>query len=103
MIELVSTSAGRFRLLAWLEGASLLALVAVAMPLKYWAGMPEATRGIGLVHGLLFVAYVFALLERYGARALTGRQALTGFGAAFVPLGTIVFDARLRRRERAAP
>lgn len=42
-------------ILALVEGASLVALVGIAMPLKYFADMPEAVRVVGLAHGLLFL------------------------------------------------
>ena len=41
------------------EGGSLLILVFIGMPLKYWAGFPEAVRFVGSLHGFLFVLYVF--------------------------------------------
>ena len=40
--------------IAFLEGLTLIALVCVAMPLKYWAGMPQAVSIIGPIHGVAF-------------------------------------------------
>jgi integral membrane protein len=53
----------RFRLVATLEGISFLVLLFVAMPLKYFAGMPKAVSVVGMAHGLLFVAYMYLLYE----------------------------------------
>lgn len=47
-----------FKIVATLEGVSLLALLFVAMPLKYMYDMPEYVRVVGMVHGLLFIAYI---------------------------------------------
>jgi integral membrane protein len=48
------------------EGISFLLLLCVAMPLKYAANMPGAVSIMGMVHGLLFIAYVLlALFARY--------------------------------------
>lgn len=88
----------RLRRLAWAEGVSLLVLVGVAMPLKYAAGLPEATRLVGPLHGMLFVLYVAAVLDAFGTRRLSGRGAALAIAAAAVPGGTFVLAARLGRR-----
>ena len=41
----------QFRWVAFLEGLSFVLLLFVAMPLKYWAGLPLAVRIVGMVHG----------------------------------------------------
>ncbi|HEU4408476.1 MAG TPA: DUF3817 domain-containing protein [Polyangiaceae bacterium] len=88
---------GRLRRLAWAEGSSLLALVGVAMPLKYAAGLPAAVRVTGLVHGLLFVLYIVAVLEAFGTRRLSGRAAALAIAAAMVPGGTFALARRFGR------
>ncbi|PZR18302.1 MAG: hypothetical protein DI539_16255 [Flavobacterium psychrophilum] len=47
-----------FKIIATLEGISLLALLFVAMPLKYIWNMPEYVRVVGMAHGLLFIVYI---------------------------------------------
>ena len=54
---------GRLRLIAFLEGLSLLVLLGIAMPLKYLAGQPAAVRYVGMTHGLLFVLYVLLVIQ----------------------------------------
>ena len=39
------------------EGVSFLLLMGVAMPLKYFAGMPEAVKLAGWCHGVFFILY----------------------------------------------
>jgi integral membrane protein len=47
------------------EGTSFLVLLLIAMPLKYFANLPQAVMVVGMLHGLLFIAYVIlALLVR---------------------------------------
>ena len=53
-----SSTLGRFRLVAIMEGVSFLVLLGIAMPLKYFADMPLAVKYIGWLHGLLFVLYM---------------------------------------------
>ena len=87
----------QFRLIAFLEGLSFLILLFVAMPLKYWAGLPLAVRIAGSLHGLLFIAFVFALILVSIARGWPLRRSLLAFVSSIVPFGTFAFDASLRR------
>ena len=52
-----------FRIIAFLEGLSYVALLFVAVPIKYISGDPQYVKLLGMPHGALFLAYiVFALL-----------------------------------------
>jgi integral membrane protein len=53
----------RFRVMAWVTGVMLLALVFVAMPLKYVADEPTMVRIVGVGHGWLYMAYLLAVLQ----------------------------------------
>ena len=86
-----------FELVAMLEGLSLLVLLAVAMPLKYFAGVPVATRIVGLAHGLAFLAYAVVLLDALATRQWSRRTAALGLLAGLLPGGTFVFVSHLRR------
>ena len=93
--QLVLTSLGRLRLIAFLEGVSLLVLLGVAMPLKYLAGQPTAVRFVGMAHGLLFVLYVLLLIHvALQQRWSFGKTALALL-ASVVPFGTFWADRRL--------
>jgi integral membrane protein len=87
-----------FEVVAWLEGVSLLVLLGVAMPLKYLAGMALATRVVGLLHGLAFLAYAVVLIDALATRQWPGRTVALGLLAGFLPVGTFVFVSHLRRR-----
>lgn len=84
----------RFRAVAYAEGASFLLLLLVAMPLKYFAGMPLATRVVGLVHGVLFVAYVVLACEALGAGRFTLGRATLALLASLLPFGPFWFERR---------
>ncbi|MEP7128906.1 MAG: DUF3817 domain-containing protein, partial [Chitinophagales bacterium] len=56
-----NTSIGRLRLAGITEGISFLVLLFIAMPLKYFADIPEAVKYTGWLHGLLFILYLVAL------------------------------------------
>jgi len=52
-----------FRTFSYVEGASFVLLLFVAMPLKYFAGFPVAVSIMGALHGAIFVLYlVYAAL-----------------------------------------
>ena len=51
-----------FRKIAIAEGISYILLLFIAMPLKYWANMPQAVKYTGWAHGLLFVLYGIFLI-----------------------------------------
>jgi integral membrane protein len=58
MLKSLTTSIGRFRLIALTEGVSFLILLFIAMPMKYLWHNPSAVRTVGSIHGALFVLYV---------------------------------------------
>jgi integral membrane protein len=87
----------RFHTAAFIEGLSYLALLGIAMPLKYFAGWPLAVRVVGMAHGVLFVAYVLlvALLLARGTQSV--KWGLWALFLSVIPFGTFVLT-----RERAA-
>jgi integral membrane protein len=84
------------RLIAFLEGLSLAALVFVAMPLKHLAGLPLAVRIVGSVHGLLFLVLCASLYRATLERGWPARRWLTAFVLSLVPLGFVALDRTLR-------
>jgi integral membrane protein len=87
----------QLRVVAFLEGLSFVLLLFVAMPLKYYAGLPLAVRIVGSVHGLLFVAFCWALLRAAIACEWSLRRSSLAFISSLVPFGTFVFDRSLKR------
>ncbi|MEE9309700.1 MAG: DUF3817 domain-containing protein [Cocleimonas sp.] len=87
-----------FTLLRWIalfEGTSLLLLLFVAMPLKYYMGMPEAVKIIGMGHGILFLSFIVILLSHTAKRELGLAKTIAGCFASFIPFGTFVFKAKV--------
>lgn len=85
------------RQLAIVEGVSTLVLFLVAMPLKYFAGMPLAVTVVGSIHGFLFVALVIMLLIAIPKVPISIGLAAAGIVAAIVPGGPFVLERRLAR------
>ncbi|HYI11269.1 MAG TPA: DUF3817 domain-containing protein [Thermoanaerobaculia bacterium] len=83
------------RHLAVIEGISTLVLFGIAMPLKYFAGMPLAVRIVGSLHGALFVALVLMLLLAIRKVPISPALAAAGIAAAIVPGGPFLLDRHL--------
>jgi integral membrane protein len=86
-----------FRWVAFSEGLSFVLLLFIAMPLKYWAGLPLAVRVMGSVHGLLFVAFLWTLFRVTLERDWPSKRWLTALVSSLVPFGTFAFDRSLKR------
>jgi integral membrane protein len=89
------------RHLAIVEGISTLVLFGIAMPLKYFAGMPLAVRIVGSLHGALFVALVVMLLLAIRKVPISFGLAAAGIAAAVIPGGPFVLDRHLARFDGA--
>ncbi len=97
LIKMLRDPLGRLRLSGWLEGLSFLVLLGIAMPLKYFGGIPAATQMAGAVHGALFLAYVFSLIQTAIELRWSLRTVVLSFLASLVPFGTFYADRTLFR------
>ncbi|WP_437570603.1 DUF3817 domain-containing protein [Sorangium sp. So ce542] len=88
------------RIASIVEGASLLLLLLVAMPLKYALGYPVAVRIVGSVHGVLFLAMLSAAFRAALERSLSSRAVLSVVALSVVPFGFVVADRILRVGDR---
>ena len=88
-----------FRKVALTEGVSYLILLFIAMPLKYWADIPEVVTVVGWAHGVLFMAYVVTMLGAWKAGRWSFLFAVWAFVASLIPGGTFILDKQLRERE----
>lgn len=91
----------RLRTIGLIEGLSFLVLLGIAMPLKYFAGMPEVVTIVGWVHGVLFMALCGALLSAKRVAQWTAQQAGRVVIAALLPFGPFVIDRWLKREDAA--
>ena len=70
------------------EGISFLALLFIAMPLKYMAGLPLAVTIVGGLHGILFIAFISLLWEARKRMKLSWWTCIKAVGLAITPFGT---------------
>lgn len=100
--DLRSNAINRFRLIAMLEGISFLLLLCIAMPLKYYAGLPIAVRIVGMAHGVLFVAYGVLVAMFVFRRMWSVGKGAEAMMYSLLPFGTFVLDAKLKREMQGA-
>lgn len=96
---MIQSKVGRLRLAGIFEGISLLILLFIALPLKYGFGMPEVSKVVGTVHGVLFLLFIFNTLSvgveyRWKFRETTWKVLL----ACVVPFGTFYIDRTILKR-----
>ncbi len=95
-MKILNTSIGRLRLVAFIEGISLILLVFVAMPIKYFLYNEAFVSIIGAIHGAFFVLFVVITLqvsieEKWKLRTTTWKVLL----ACIIPFGTFYIDKKI--------
>lgn len=97
LADTVERPARLFQRAAVIEGATLLLLACVAVPVKYLAGEPALVKAMGPVHGAAFLAYVWTLMQLQGAAGWPRKHVALLLAAAFIPFGSMLALSRLRR------
>jgi integral membrane protein len=87
----------RLRTAGFVEGCSTLVLFFIAMPLKYFAGMPLAVTIVGGIHGFLFLLLVALFIAAVKKVPLALPLAVAGVFGAVIPFGPFVVDRWLAR------
>jgi integral membrane protein len=81
------------------EGISFLVLLLIAMPLKYYFGLPQMVKVVGWMHGVLFVAYIGTVLLAIKAMKWNLFNVGVALAASLVPVGTFLLDKSWKKRE----
>jgi integral membrane protein len=92
MLNLLTTTLGRFRIIGFAEGVSYLILLFIAMPMKYMYGQPAAVKNFGTIHGILFVLYVLYVILCKIEYQWTIKKALILLGISVIPFGNFYAD-----------
>lgn len=85
------------RIASLAEGATLLLLLLVAVPLKRMADLPIAVSIVGPLHGAAFLIYSSLVLQALFTRLISVAEAGRLMVAAFIPLGAWMVAGMLRR------
>ena len=90
-----------FRLLSLVEGLSLITLLFIAMPARYYFGM-DFVWPVGMAHGLLWMAFVVASLVVSHVQRWPVTGWLLALLCSVLPFGFVLLDRRLKREVMAA-
>ena len=83
-----------FRIITLIEGFSLLALLFLAMPLKYIWKMPQMVQVVGMAHGILFLLFVvLAIIVFYELKWSLKTLGIVMF-ASLIPFGYVYIDKK---------
>jgi integral membrane protein len=96
MMHLLKTNIGRLRIIGYLEGISLLVLIFIAVPMKYYFGNPSLSKIFGPIHGAIFLLFLFNALsvgveQNWKFKTTTWKIIV----ACFIPFGTFYIDAKI--------
>lgn len=96
MKKYFNSSIGFFRLIAFLEGISLLILVFIAMPIKYGLGDPSVVKMVGQAHGILFLLFILLAIkvsieQEWRFKTTTWKVLISSF----IPFGTFYIDKHI--------
>jgi integral membrane protein len=92
--DLAKTALGRLRIIGFLEGCSFL-LLAVTMVLKYKYNLPKPNYIVGMAHGMLFIGYVFLVLQVAIIHKWNWLKIGLSLLASLIPFGTFYADKKL--------
>ncbi len=97
MKKLQTRRNSRLRLYAFLEGASLLMLLFLAMPLKYFLNEPAMVKWMGPIHGALFLVFLLNAMQAAIAENWPRRTVAMLILACFIPFGTFYINRIVTR------
>jgi len=86
----------KFSLVNTLEGYSYLILLFIAMPLKYLLGIAIAVKIAGMIHGVLFMAFVVLLVLSWEEVKWDFKENIVFFIASLIPFGTFFTKKRIQ-------
>jgi len=90
----------KFRLINKIEGISFLILLFVAMPLKYFAGIPMATKIVGMTHGILVLAFLYQLFSASDDAPFSTKEMGILILVSLIPFGSFYNDKLCAAKEK---
>jgi integral membrane protein len=91
----------RYRVMAWIVGVLLIALILVAVPLKYAAGLDQPVAVIGTLHGWLYFIFFLVACDLALRARWTLKGAVLVLLAGTVPILSFVAERIATRKTRA--
>ena len=96
---MIKKNVKNFGIINTIEGYSYLLLLFVAMPLKYMAGIAIAVKIVGMLHGVLFIAFCFLLVLAWKEAKWPFMENIIFFVASLIPFGTFFTKKKIKSYE----
>lgn len=87
------------RMMGVLDGLSLITLLFIAMPLKYFADLPLFVTINGSLHGGIFILYVIAIMIVQLRIQWNFGWSFLAVLVAFIPFGNFIFELKLKKMQ----
>lgn len=94
---MLKTKIGRLRALSLIEGLSLILLVFIAVPLKYFMAMPMIVKVVGPIHGGLFLLFVFLTIASAVENGWKFKTTATLLVSSVIPFGCFYAESKVFR------
>ena len=91
----------RYRVMAWIVGVLLIALILVAVPLKYLGGIEGPVTVLGTLHGWLYFIFFLTACDLALRASWTLRGTVLTLVAGTVPILSFVAERNATRKTRA--
>lgn len=82
------------RILAIVEGISMLVILFVTMPLKYIYNNPMPNKFSGMIHGFLFISYLYMVYACNIKQKWDKKTLIILVLAAIIPFGPFIIDKK---------
>jgi len=89
----------KFRIINSIEGYSYLLLLFIAMPLKYALGFSIAVKIAGMIHGTLFIIFLYLGVKAWIEAKWSLMQTIIFFIASLLPFGTFFTKNKIKSYE----
>jgi len=86
-----------FRILSLIEGFSLITLLFIAMPAKYYFEVFDTVWIVGMIHGLLWIAYILFSLPVSHKQGWSVIFWVFALFSSVIPFGCFLLDYQLRK------
>jgi len=95
----MTNSVKKFGIINTVEGYSYLLLLFVAMPMKYIMGIALATKIVGMIHGVLFILFIYLLIAAWEDAKWPISKTIIFFVASLIPFGTFYTKNKIKSYE----
>ena len=99
--QAIAAALQRYRVMANVVGVLLIALVVVAVPLKYLADIPEPTKVLGITHGWLYFLFFLTAVDLALRAKWSVKGTVLTILAGTVPFLSFVAEHTVTRKMRA--